>query len=168
MKKRTIINGRKRVPANLTPYERLDWFAAPKKEQNGCRLWLGRVNSDGYANFEIKSKYYSAARTALERKLGRKLKPKKEACHTCHVRSCVEPSHLYEGTRLSNMRDRVTAGRYATQPKGSQQSNAKLTEADVKKIRRDTRYNYEIAADYGVSTPNIWKIKHRLNWTHVP
>jgi hypothetical protein len=29
----------------------------------------------------------------------------KEICHTCDVRACVNPDHIYLGTRSDNMRD---------------------------------------------------------------
>jgi hypothetical protein len=44
---------------------------------------------------------------------------------------------------------------------------SKLKEADIPKIRADTRLLREIAADYGVTTQAICLVKTRKNWGHV-
>lgn len=44
-------------------------------------------------------------RLALERKLGRSIKPGYFACHHCDTASCVNPEHLYEGTNQENQKD---------------------------------------------------------------
>lgn len=46
-------------------------------------------------------------RVALERKLGRPIETGKFALHTCDNKSCMNPDHLYEGTRKDNAQDRV-------------------------------------------------------------
>jgi hypothetical protein len=55
----------------------------------------------------IDGKRFKMHRLALERKLGRPIKPGYLACHTCDWKSCVNPDHLYEGTYSDNQRDRV-------------------------------------------------------------
>lgn len=45
------------------------------------------------------------SRLALEHKLGRPIKPGYLALHTCDYPPCINPNHLYEGTRKENMRD---------------------------------------------------------------
>ena len=32
------------------------------------------------------------------------------ACHTCDVRCCVNPSHIWPGTQLENLRDAISKG----------------------------------------------------------
>lgn len=54
---------------------------------------------------------------------------------------------------------------------GSKNGSAKLSEADIPKIRAMAltgKYQYEIAKIFGVSQPLIGKIVRRMLWAHVP
>jgi hypothetical protein len=84
--------------------------------------------------------------------------------HKCDNKLCVRPSHLFLGTNADNMADRDTKGRQA---KGASSGSAKLTETQVKAIRRDTRTQRVIGKDYGVSHALIGYIKRNEAWTHV-
>jgi hypothetical protein len=46
-----------------------------------------------------------AHRLVLERKLGRLIRLGYEACHRCDNKGCLNPSHIYEGTRSENRQD---------------------------------------------------------------
>jgi hypothetical protein len=85
-------------------------------------------------------------------------------CHTCDMRSCVNPAHLFLGTHVDNMRDRDAKGRAA---KGARQHLAKLTDALVLAIRADVRLFKEVAADYGISPSTVSDVKHRRTWKHL-
>lgn len=52
--------------------------------------------------------------------------------------------------------------------KGEENREAKLTEEQVRAIRRDPRLNKEVAYDYGITTHHAWRIRRRLRWAHVP
>jgi len=51
--------------------------------------------------------------------------------------------------------------------KGEGNANAKLTEADVLKIRHDTRHYREIADAFGIAYNTVSRIKGRSLWKHV-
>jgi hypothetical protein len=51
--------------------------------------------------------------------------------------------------------------------KGERHGRAKLTDADIPKIRADTRFQRAIAKSYGVSQRAIWMIKTGKTWRHV-
>lgn len=55
--------------------------------------------------------------------------------------------------------------------KGSQHNQAKIDESDVRTIRnilrRGTRFQHELAEEYGVSQATISGIYTRKNWEHV-
>lgn len=52
--------------------------------------------------------------------------------------------------------------------KGEGHGLAKLSAADIPKIRADTRFQRDIAADYGVTQRAIWSIKAGKTWGHIP
>lgn len=52
--------------------------------------------------------------------------------------------------------------------KGEDNAAAKLTEEQVRAIRRDTRSNKAVAYEYGVTPVHIWRIRNRIKWAHVP
>lgn len=51
--------------------------------------------------------------------------------------------------------------------RGAAHGRAKITDADVPKIRNDTRPRSVIAAEYGVAPATIYAIQNRTNWKHV-
>lgn len=57
----------------------------------------------------------------------------------------------------------------ATRQRGEDRYNSKLTEADVREIRRlgPTTKNIALAAQFGVSESNIEFILSRKTWKHV-
>ena len=84
--------------------------------------------------------------------------------HACDNRACCNPEHLSMGTHLDNSRDMVSKGRHAL---GEDRPLAKLTESDILAIRKDTRPQRVIGAEYGVSHALIGGIKLRERWKHV-
>lgn len=95
------------VPTRTTPVSvRIGWSTGPR-EPNGCRLWLGR-RVNGYGTTKIGGRDESVPRLILGLRRG----DPRDACHTCDVRGCVEPAHLYAGTRSRNIRDAVERRRH--------------------------------------------------------
>lgn len=78
------------------------------EKQDGCWLWSGTTNADGYGLIRDGEKMVLAHRVALRLKL-RLDDFEGFACHTCDNRRCVNPDHLYIGTHEDNMRDMAVA-----------------------------------------------------------
>ena len=87
-------------------------------------------------------------------------------CHKCDNRRCVNPFHLFLGTIADNQADKVAKGR---QSRGETQGNRKLSEADVREIRRLAgRFtDRAIGQRFGVRPGCILKVRTLKTWKHV-
>ena len=87
--------------------------------------------------------------------------------HKCDVRACVNPEHLFLGTRLDNIRDMVSKGRQKNMA-GELSPRSILTKKQVLKIRRlayESKMTYpEIAAMFNVSSSCINSVVSRSSW----
>jgi DNA-binding NarL/FixJ family response regulator len=89
--------------------------------------------------------------------------------HKCDNRACVNPHHLFLGTRKENHDDMVRKGRerYA---RGTQINTVVLTEQDVREIKKNLKNgekHRQIAKKYGVCPGTISKIACGKNWKWV-
>jgi len=78
--------------------------------------------------------------------------------HKCDNPACVNPDHLFLGTRLENNLDRCAKGRTA---RNERQGASKLSVSDVKAVLTRTREGESrasIARSLGVSHQHISKI----------
>jgi len=69
--------------------------------ENGCWLWLGATDKNGYARYGGHHLVYGGT----FRMAGFICDNGNELCHTCPHKNCVNPYHLYAGTHRQNMRD---------------------------------------------------------------
>lgn len=88
-------------------------------------------------------------------------------CHRCDNPPCINPDHLFLGTNYDNVADKLKKGRHRT-IRGSDRTDAKLTEADVLEIRAASGISQQkLAEKYGVHQVLISKIKKGERWGHV-
>ncbi len=85
-------------------------FWAKVKKTNKCWDWLASKRAFGYGQFRFKNKIYSAH--IFSWIIANKRKPKLCILHKCDNPSCVNPSHLYEGTKKQNTIDSVVRNRH--------------------------------------------------------
>ena len=130
--------------------EKRFWSYVKKGSTNECWEWQGGVSTWGYGVINIKGKLRGAHLFSKEIAEG-KQKPKSlDTCHTCDNRICVNPKHLYWGTRQQNIDDAWARDRM---PHGEDAPQAKLSESEVVQLRE------EYAAD--ASIPDLIE-KYRI------
>lgn len=135
----------------------------------GCWLWTGSTNGTGggYGKLKRDGRYLLAHRYAYEMTYG-EVPPDLCLLHRCDVRTCVNPDHLFVGTRLENNRDCIQKGR---KPKGEASGSAKLTAARVIRIRelyRTGRFTkVALAEEFQVSDRLIGKIVNGDLWKGI-
>lgn len=73
-------------------------------DKNGCWIWIGRLNHDGYGCFDgLEHISTFAHRLSFIAKYG-SIPPKKELDHVCRMRRCVNPEHLEAVTHHENVK----------------------------------------------------------------
>lgn len=130
---------------------------------SGCWLRFGGHNKRGYGKLSVKNTDFLAHRLSYVFFNG-PVPPGDYVLHRCDTPNCVNPSHLFLGDVHANNRDKIAKGRQAR----GERNNSKLTESQVRAIRRDTRIHADIALFYGVSEPTISMIRSGKKWAHVP
>lgn len=146
------------------------WSKVKVADHSQCWEWQGARNHQGYGNFSINRKPYIAHRIAY--KLRYKNDPQQlQVCHKCDNPSCCNPTHLFLGTNLDNVKDRDMKGRQSKTSlfkKGEMNPRAKLTSADVAKIRakyKEYEYGYKkLAKEFNSHYANIRRIVKGLQW----
>lgn len=136
-----------------------------------CWVWTGWTTESGYGRFRIGNQVVIGVHCwSYEEFIG---PVPHDICvlHRCDNRSCVRPAHLFLGTNQDNSQDMVDKARQA---KGETNGNSKLTEEDVREIRRrycrwsQSRSNLrELMYEFGVAKAAIQNILSRKTWKHV-
>lgn len=179
-------------PRRKLPEERF-WFKVQKGKNKECWLWQGAKQPDGYGTFNV-----SSSQTVRAHRYAWEITFKKEipkgicVLHKCDASSCVNPSHLFLGTKKDNTQDMLKKGRYGakthperiargdrhgarthpeSRPQGEKCSYAKLKEGDVREIRRlyaaGGITQRLLAERYCVHESTVcYIVKHRT-WKHI-
>lgn len=133
---------------------------------DGCHEWTGYKDKDGYGTLRVNGKDYKAHRYACIQKYG-EIPSGQLICHRCDNPSCCNPEHMFLGTIQDNNSDRDKKGRQA---KGAKNGSAKLTEHNVRQIRRLSAEGYSqtrLAEIFGVKQTTISVIVLRKQWKHI-
>lgn len=141
------------------------FFSRVKKRKSGCWEWCGRLNVNGYGFITRDYKQVRAHRYSWEIHNG---PIAGELCvlHKCDNPRCVNPEHLFLGTRRDNQHDMHSKGRN-NQPCGERHFRARLTSAAVKEMRGLPMSHAQLAHKYGVSRATVAAAMQRRTWRHV-
>lgn len=135
---------------------------------SNCWYWRGSINHLGYGCFNgdrahrFSYKYFKGQITKGLSVL-----------HTCDIRNCVNPDHLFLGTQIDNMRDAINKGRFIMPPrsKGEKSPVSKFSEKIVLEIREKYQSGkfsqHSLAREYNMSVMNVNRIVRRILWSHI-
>lgn len=156
------------------PWQDRFWSYVSKKREHWT--WTGSLVK-GYGNLAVLNRgHVLAHRLSWEIHFG-EIPEGLFVLHTCDIRSCVRPEHLFLGTDADNARDAASKGRLGQQKypelyRGEKSPRAILTLAQVIEIR--SRYVprevtlQRLADEYGVSMPTIAAVVSGRNWGLPP
>lgn len=94
--------------------------------ENGCWIPKNKPRENGYVRSSFLGTPWYLHRLSFSAFNGQ-INEGNDVCHKCDNRACCNPEHLFQGTRLVNMRDAVSKGRQA---KGFSLPQTKLTDED--------------------------------------
>jgi hypothetical protein len=135
------------------------------REPSECWPWRGPKNLKGYGQFcgsnsQRAAFYYANGRFDLSL----------HVLHKCDTRDCQNPSHLFLGTNLDNIADKMVKGRHLG-PRGEKCATHKLNVEQVLQIRALRATGNltlkQIAQRFNVGWKAIQKIVTRQRWAHV-
>lgn len=152
-------------PSDRGPLEERFWKKVIK--QDGCWSWTGSKSTAGYGRIWLGSGAKApghAHRVSYELHNG-PIPDGGVIMHTCDNPECCNPAHLVLGTHAANSADKVSKRRHYH---GEAHRTAKLTEADVLKIRSSPSVSGpELQKLFGVSSSVISNIRTGKTWRHL-
>ena len=87
------------------------WAKVDKGEPDECWNWMGALNNYGCARFWVSgSTVVYASRYSYELHNGA-IPTGMQVCHHCDNPACVNPAHLWLGTNMDNVDDKMLKGR---------------------------------------------------------
>lgn len=145
-----------------------------------CWEWESLKINSGYGKFSVNEKYFLTHRLSYELFKG-EIPEGLCVLHTCDNRLCVNPNHLWLGTKRDNKLDCQKKGRCPAHHKftkrsswwlnhpnqGEKHPESKLREKEVREIRSSNLKQKELAKIYKVTKTTISQIKLRKTWKHL-
>ena len=145
----------------------LDRFFNKVLKTNTCWEWTGCRQKNGYGKIGAggdRGKTLLAHRVSWILHCG-KINEGLECCHKCDNPSCVNPNHLFLGTRIDNEEDKKNKKRHLY---GEKHSMSKINTRDVVSIKTKYKINnttqYQLAKEYGITQSQVSRIINGKRW----
>lgn len=161
-----------RIRPRVIPASVPELLLRTNKVQRGfdspCWEWIGSTSPKGYPVFSISGKTLQVHRAVWEHANG--IIPKGLcACHRCDNPLCINPNHIFIGTRADNNFDRDSKGRHVAL-RGESHGMHRLTEEQIKEIRLLASQGIphtHLERKFDLSGGHVGQIVHRKIWRHV-
>ena len=139
-------------------------------ELTGCWVWTGKMRSRLYGEYG----YWLAHRVSYQIHVG-PIPDGLCVLHNCPGGNdnplCVNPDHLWLGTKGDNNKDRDRKGRHRPSgTKGTEIGVSRLNEDSVRSIRElygSGPTMQKLADRFGVGLATISRVVRRKNWKHI-
>lgn len=140
----------------------------PVVDASGCWIWQGATNETyGVVWDPERQRMIGAHRRAYEQNVG-EIPDGHDVCHSCDTPLCVNPAHLWTGTRSENMLDMARKGRRKWDNRGERNPRARITREQAEEIRMlaalGERTNAQIGERYGLTESAVYKIVRGVAW----
>ena len=155
-------NTGKRKSTRIPWQERFRAFVPAERTAKGCLEWTGYRDKHGYGRLARGGKHggvIKAPRAAYELARG-PIPPGKSVLHSCDNPPCVEPSHLFLGTKKDNTQDMLAKGR-ESRLTGTANPRTKMSDATVQAMRERAAAGESLASlgrEYGIASKHVWAI----------
>jgi hypothetical protein len=148
---------------------------AHRPELGPCWPWTGALFDTGYGCFRLDARHSTGAHRVSYLLAHGEIPEGAYILHHCDNKPCVRSEHIYAGTAADNYRDTVARHPNGDQPLrgirrhlfGEASPQARLTEAQVREIRRSSASSAVLARQYGVSGKAIWEARTGRTWGHL-
>ena len=141
------------------------WSKIDIKNDNECWDYKGGKQHFGYGQFWFEGKTIGAHKFSYQLHHG-SIPKDMCVCHSCDNPTCVNPKHLWLGTKGENNKDRSNKKRSADR-KGELCPTVKLKEYQAIAIKYSNKKNFLLAKQYNISQQTVCDIKKGKRWRHI-
>jgi hypothetical protein len=90
------------------------WARVAKQPGDGCWLWTGRKDKDGYGRLEAFGMSHAKAHRVAWQLTRGPIPEGHVVCHACDTPACVRPDHLRTDSQRANIRESIAKGRHGS------------------------------------------------------
>jgi hypothetical protein len=153
-----------------------------------CWEWKSPIMKNGYGLIRHENKNCRAHRVSFEI-FREEIINDLHVCHACDNKKCVNPDHLWLGTRFDNMQDASKKRRLPGPAKwtkekkeemkgkikipdnrGERSGLSRLKESDIYEIRELLKKGLslsQVGKKFNLSSGSVSRIKNRQRWSHI-
>jgi hypothetical protein len=141
-----------------------------KASDSDCWLWIKGRAKAGYGMLQ-RGDYSGSAHRFSYLNFKGPIPEGMFVCHSCDVRSCVNPDHLWLGTAKDNSQDCSRKGRVRVPGCSGEDHGASIMTEDkvieLRRLRAEGWRGVDLAKRFGIHQSTVCQITQRRSWRHV-